>query len=120
MGRGTVQGMLVLSFIMTTTTVCAMMCSKDLVKKSPQNYIVLSVFTVFEGVMVGAFCAHFSLESIVMALLVTTFVVVGLTIFAYTTKTDFTGMGPYLVAAMLALCGVIFAMGIVCQFGVCP
>ena len=44
----------------------------------------------------------------------------GLTLYACTTENDFTGMGPYLLAALLAFTVGITAMRLVCMFGVCP
>jgi len=121
MGSASVSHLLLFSFVMTMVTLFAMVCcGSDLLKKTPHNYLLLAAFTAFEGVMVGAGCAQFSMKIVVMALFVTTFVVGGLSAFAWTTKTDFTGMGPYLVAAVLALSGVSLVMCFLCMAGVCP
>merc|ERR1719330_1123210 len=56
-----------------------MICCMPMLRKYPENYIFLFVLTSCMGVLVG------------------------MTVFAWTTTTDFTGAGPYLFAAMFCL-----------------
>jgi len=110
--------LLILSVVMTFVTICAMTCCRDLVRSYPTNYILLFTFTGFEGVMVGFVSAAYTWQSVVLAAGITVLIFVGLTVFAWTTSTDFTGMGVYifgalmtfaafgLVLAILGLCGI--------------
>lgn len=117
----TVQPLLMVSSFMTLATMCVLMCCRDTARTSPQNYILLFIFTACEAVTVGAICSTYQVESVVAALFATSFVVVGLTLYACTTKTDFTGCGPYLVAMLLALIGAQLVLFLVCRFGgSCP
>jgi FtsH-binding integral membrane protein len=120
MAPSSVQALLIVSSIMTFLPVLALICSPDLAKKVPQNYFILFTFTAFQGVLVGAVCATYSTQVVVSAMLATAIVVGGLTLYAWNTKSDFTGMGPYMVAALLAFTVGVIAMRLVCMSGVCP
>merc|ERR1712080_96703 len=63
-----------------------------------------------ESILVGVVCTQYTGASILMALGATVFIFLGMTLYACTTKHDFTGMGPYLFGIMLAFCGVGFAL----------
>jgi len=120
MGHSSLQTVLIVSSIMTLLPILALVCSPDLAKKVPQNYCILFFFTAFQGVLVGAVCATYSTQVVLSAMLATAIIVGGLTLYACTTTNDFTGMGPYLVAALLAFTVGIIAMRLVCMSGVCP
>jgi len=78
-------------------------CCVDVARKFPTNYLFLFFVTVCQAVMVGFFSAHYSTGSVVQAALLTATIFLGLTFYACTTKTDFTGCGPYLFVALLGL-----------------
>jgi len=120
MDQASQQLLMTVSSFVTFATILALFCCKDMAKRSPQNFILLSMFTAFEGVLVGAICANYTLSSVVMALFITAFVVGGLTAYACLTQTDFTGCGMYLLAALLALCGTSLACTVSCWMGFCP
>lgn len=103
-----------ISMVVTMATVCAISCIPNLARTHPWNEIILITLTVFEGVMVGFFSARYTWQSVLMAVGVTVFVVLGLTAYAFFAKTDFTGMGPYLFGALLVM--VIFGF-ILCLLG---
>jgi len=86
------------------------MCCPDTMRKVPLNYVLLTLFTLAESVMVGFICIQYTKESVIIAMGITALVVVGLTIFACQTKYDFTGMGPYLFCAVLVLMGFSFVL----------
>lgn len=93
---------------MTICTLCAMMCCGEVLRQFPTNYIVLFVFTAFEGVLVGFVSAQYTWQSVVLAAGMTFAIFLCMTVYAFNTKTDFTGLGPYLFAALFAFC--IFGM----------
>jgi len=69
----------------------------------PANYVFLLVFSVLYGVICGCVAAFYTLPSVLLASGVTAGIFCLLTAYAFTTKTDFTGMGPYLMAALFGL-----------------
>merc|ERR1719414_263176 len=110
--------LLMASSSMTLVTICAMMCCQNLTNKYPSNYILLFVFTACEGVMVGFISAQYTWQTVILAMSMTLLVFIGLTVYAWNTKTDFTGMGPYFMVALMALCGFGIVLCIFASFGV--
>jgi len=90
---------------------CPCGCERNL-RKFPANYLLLSGFTATEGILVGVSCAHYSIASVLLAVVCTGVLVGGLTAYSFFTKTDFTGFGPYLFAA----CLVLMIFGFFCMF----
>ena len=102
-------------------------CPGNLMSKFPLNIILLMVFSLFQGVALGVIAASYACDaraydpakglvvcvnnpdapavngrmSVLLAMAITIGVVLVLTIFACQTKYDFTGAGPYLMAALL-------------------
>lgn len=102
-----VFGLILLSLFLTIGTMCIFCCAPQLMRKSPQNYVILFLFTLAESIVVGLVSVQYTTASVAMAFGILTVVVFGLTIFACQTKIDFTGCGPYLFVGMLCL----FAFG---------
>lgn len=98
--------------------VCAMTCCQGLARKFPINYLFLLVLTALEGVMVGFLSAMYTWQSVILAAGITMVIFLGLTAFAWTTSSDFTGMGVYLCGALLTLCSFGFALSILTFCGV--
>jgi len=107
---GAVLGLMFVSLAVSVGMMCVFMCKPDLMRRSPTNYILLTIFTMAESVVVGFISAGYTQESVLIALGLTALIVVSLTIFACQTKYDFTGMGPYLFCAMICLCGFSFIL----------
>lgn len=82
---------------------CYISVKPDSMRKSPQNYIMLLLFTVVESILVGVICCAYQAASVLLALGITVGIFAALTIFACTTKTDFTGCGGFLFACLLGL-----------------
>jgi len=87
-------------------------CGYD--KKVPVNYALLFLFTFCNGWNMSFVCLHSKPLVVMEAALLTTAVVLGITFYACTTKSDFTYMGAYLYCA-----GMIFSMGclLMCLLG---
>jgi len=88
------------SLAMVIGLVC---CCQNMLRQYPSNYIFLSIFTVAMGIVIGFVSATYTGPSVAMAAGMTVAIFLGLTAYACTTKTDFTGMGPYLFGALLCL-----------------
>jgi len=95
-----------LSVGMTFVTLFAMTCFPQLAKTVPTNYILLFAFTFFEGIMIGIISASYTWQSVCLAAGMTLCIVASMTVYACTTTSDFTGMGPYLFVALMSMCAV--------------
>lgn len=87
-------------------------CSRDLSKRVPINYALLFTFTLFESYAVSSCCAMYDRQTVLLAALFTLGITIGLTVYAYTTKTDFTVLTGILFVCLIGL--VLF--GITCIF----
>ena len=72
-------------------------------RKVPTNFILLGVFTLTEAYMVSCITAIYDPTTVFIAAVLTASIVVALTIYAFTTKTDFTVCGGLLFTALMAL-----------------
>jgi len=102
-----VLGATIFNILFLCLLMCPCGCEKNM-RTFPINYILLSGFTITEGLLIGVVCAGFTVESVLFAVLATAILVFSLTLFAVTTKSDFTGCGVYLFAAMVCL--MIFSL----------
>lgn len=101
---------------------CVFQCCPDTMRRSPTNYVILLLFTQCEAVMIGFICLNYTLDSILIAVGVTAFIVLSLTLFACQTTFDFTGCGPYLFAGSMCLMafGFFFMLGSMLGLGGTP
>jgi len=87
-------------------------CCNKVLYTYPQNYMFLALVTVCEAVLVGFITAQYTVSSVLLAMGLTAVMFLALTAYAFTTKCDFTGAGPYLFMALvgLMLMGVVVAL----------
>jgi len=90
-------------------TIAMSCCCMGALRVFPTNYIFMLVFSVLYGIIVGSIAVRYTLASVALAAGVTCLIVLGLTFYACFTKTDFTGMGPFLFAALWGLIMMSFA-----------
>ena len=95
--------LLFLSLVASFAVSLVVCCCPSLTRQFPQNYILLGIFTIGEGYLVAAICSTTSPGIVLMAAVMTTVMVVGLTIYSMVTKTDFTTKGGYLCVFILGL-----------------
>ncbi|KAI0085109.1 UPF0005-domain-containing protein [Irpex rosettiformis] len=69
----------------------------------PLNLVLLSTFTLMEAFTLGVMVAFFNNVIVLQALLITLGVFIGLTLFTFQSKYDFTGLGPWLFGGLVAL-----------------
>lgn len=84
-------------------------CCESVSRTYPLNMILLFVFTIMESVLLGVITIQYKTDTVLIAAALTAFIVIGLTIFAFQTKIDFTGMGTYL----FVICLVLFGFGLI-------
>ncbi|KAF7793967.1 hypothetical protein EIP86_005091 [Pleurotus ostreatoroseus] len=82
----------------------------------PTNFILLSTFTLMEAFTLGVTVAFFDNLIVLQALLITLGVFLGLTLFTFQSKYDFSGMGPWLFGGLVALLMTGF-VGTIIPFG---
>jgi protein lifeguard len=79
----------------------ALSCCPKVAQTYPTNYLCLAGFTLTEGYLVGVISSTYDSGAVMKAVGVTVFVTVALTIFAWQTKIDFTGMGSALFVILI-------------------
>jgi FtsH-binding integral membrane protein len=92
-----------LFMIGTLIVMIVLACCESVARKHPINIILLMVFTVMESFLIGVISTRYKTDTILIAVGITAALVIGITIFAFQTKIDFTGMGIYLFVAVLLL-----------------
>ncbi|KAG1665671.1 hypothetical protein FOA52_005461 [Chlamydomonas sp. UWO 241] len=94
-----VLGSLLLSFV----PLIYMSVSEKARQEYPTNLMLMGCFTIGEGTLVGIATANYNTDIVLLALGITSVVTAALTVYALTTKTDFTGIGPYMYICLLTL-----------------
>lgn len=84
-------------------TLISMACCGNVRRKAPMNFIFLALFTFAQSFLLGVTTAKFSSEEVLLAVGITAAVTLGLTLFAFQTKWDFTVMGGVLFVAVIIL-----------------
>lgn len=92
----------------TIAVIIPLSCCPGVARKVPGNYILLMTFTFFESVTISYLVSIYPPETVMIAAGLTVAIVVGLTTYACTTKTDFTWCGAILVCAII----LMFFLGI--------
>jgi len=100
--------LLILAIIAMIVTEYMIICYRDIARTVPTNYITLGIFTAAEGYAVSIICTFYPVDLVLMALALTAAVTVALTVYACTTKTDFTYLGGMLFT--LAVCALVAAI----------
>ncbi|CAF1283368.1 unnamed protein product [Rotaria sp. Silwood1] len=100
------------SYAVFLITYFVLICSKNAARKFPLNLILLGILTLSMGYMMGMISAYYKTESVLIAVGITAFVCLGVTLFSFQTKYDFTVCTGVLLVLSLA----ILAFAIVCIF----
>merc|ERR1719229_194633 len=91
------------SFGLMMACMIALVCCEGVRRKSPVNIIVLGIFTLCEGFMLGTVSAFYEQDAVIMAAGITAAVTIGLTLFSFQTKWDFTACGGMLCGCLVIL-----------------
>jgi len=99
-GRRTDNGFIMywVSYAIFFITYLGIICVPTLRRKHPINIVTLSVFTLAMSLMTGVISVYHDTEWVWMAMAITGAITLALTLFAFQTKWDFTGWGPFLCA----------------------
>ncbi|GJQ69775.1 hypothetical protein Trydic_g22334 [Trypoxylus dichotomus] len=92
--------LMLLAFISSIVTIIALHIWR---KSTPTNFILLGIFTVVMAYSLGVTISYFSQAVVLQALLLTIAVVVGLTLYTFQTKRDFSALHSTLFAGLFIL-----------------
>lgn len=95
--------MMNLAMISTLALTLLMSFSTSLRRQAPLNLAILGLYTVCQGFLVGLVSSHYEVEEVLYAITITAAITFGLSIYATTTKEDFTMKGGMLFSAIMAL-----------------
>ncbi|XP_048514241.1 protein lifeguard 2 isoform X2 [Athalia rosae] len=101
-----------IAFVLTIVLLISMACCTSVRRKAPMNYIFLFLFTMAEGLVLATAASRYDSQEVLLAVGMTAVVCLGLTIFAFQTKWDFTMLNGILFVAVL----ILFVFGIISIF----
>jgi FtsH-binding integral membrane protein len=102
---------LVTAILLSMISLYALICFIDFQRKVPHNYIFLGIFTMCEAYIVAYICSFYDLQVVYTAGVMTLVVCFALTLYALTTKSDFTTKGGMLfVMIIVFIIAGIFVM----------
>jgi hypothetical protein len=96
-------------FVATLICVIALACCPSVRRAWPSNFIMLSIFTLCESFLLGSVASCYARDEVLIAVGITTVVVLALTLFAMQTKWDFTmcSSGLFVILVILACFGIL-------------
>ncbi|KYQ54286.1 Glutamate [NMDA] receptor-associated protein 1 [Trachymyrmex zeteki] len=97
-----------IALALTLVLFICMVCCTNVRRKAPMNFIFLFLFTFAEAFLLSVTASTYESQEVMLAVGITAAVCLGLTIFAFQTKIDFTGLHTFLFVAVLVL--LIFGM----------
>lgn len=97
-------GLLIGAMVGQIMTSCMLICCRSLARSVPINYILLGIFTVCESYMVGFIASRYEPHIVVAAAFSTAGVTAAISVYAWTTKKDYTVCGPMLLICMFTFC----------------
>ena len=100
------QWLIWMSLAMSFMIMIVFACFPNLMKQYPVNYLLLTLFTLTEGISIGIISSMYTTGSVIMAIGIVTMVTMSLAVFASYTRTDFTkSLWPYMIAITVAMIG---------------
>lgn len=101
---------LIIALVLSFVLLIALSCCGSVRRTAPMNYICLFSFTIVFSFLIGVSAAHYNAQEVLLAMGMTAAITIGLTLFAFQTKIDFTVCGGGLLALLIVLLiGGIFA-----------
>uniref|UniRef100_A0A6P7GGG1 Protein lifeguard 1-like n=1 Tax=Diabrotica virgifera virgifera TaxID=50390 RepID=A0A6P7GGG1_DIAVI len=94
-------GLYLISVLLVFVTLIALSCYGELRRRAPYNYIALMIFTLAESLCLACIASYYEIDGVAIAVGITAGVCLGLTLFAFQTKWDFTMMGGILYVSLL-------------------
>jgi protein lifeguard len=103
-------GLIIAAFVGEIVTSIALLCCRSVSRHVPTNYILLTIFTACEAYIVSFIAARFDPQIVMVAAFATAGMTIGITVYAFTTKSDFTIFGPllFVIGFTLAFASIFF------------
>jgi FtsH-binding integral membrane protein len=98
------------AMVLSLIIIIPLVCFKQLARGFPQNYILLFLWTLCESYMLATAVSFYDPQIVMLAGVLTFGVTASLTIYACTTKTDFTVCGGFLFCCV----AILFMWGMFC------
>ena len=97
------------ALILMLTTNLAIICAPNVAREVPTNYLLLLAFTAAESYLVAYTSSLYQPGSVLMAAFLAASVVLGLTIYALTTKRDFSMSGGslFIFGIAISICSLV-------------
>lgn len=102
--------LMIVAMVLTFVLLIVLACCPNVRRSYPTNFILLGLFTLLEAFMLGVISSHYETDAVLMAAGITAVVSLGLTIFAFQTRWDFTMMGGLLFVFLI----VLICFGLLC------
>lgn len=102
----------IVALVVMIVAMITLACCGEVRRKAPINFIMLFIFTIAEGFLLGVSASYYQQDAVLMAVGITAAVCLALTLFAFQTKYDFTMMGGILLVAVI----ILMVFGIVAIF----
>ncbi|XP_044020469.1 protein lifeguard 1-like isoform X2 [Aphidius gifuensis] len=96
-------GLIWVALGVTIVTLICMACCSSVRRKAPMNFIFLFIFTGAEGFLIGVMTLRYYPQEVLLALGITAVICFSLTLFAFQTKWDFTGLHTVLFVCAIGL-----------------
>jgi len=98
------QGLLWTCVALSLVFVLTLACVPAARDSYPANMFLLGAFTLVESYILAFISSTYSADSVLQAVFITTLVVVGLTLYTFQTKYDWSGMGTGLFVFLMIFC----------------
>lgn len=92
-----------IAYVLMIALMCTLVCCDGPRRKVPMNYILLGAFTLCATYLTGVVSSFYETNVVLLAMVMTLGCVIGLTLFAFQTKIDFTMYGGAIFAAFVVL-----------------
>ena len=92
MHNSTSMVLYIVGYVTFIVTYFAIACCERVRKRSPGNIIAITIFTLSLSLMVSMICLYHDIAWVLMAMGITAALCLGLTLFSFQTKIDFTGI----------------------------
>ena len=100
----------IVSTISAFVLLCILYCFKSINRQTPYNYLLLTLFTLLKSVSISAVCVFYDPMAVFLAAFCTFCLTFCLTVYACTTKNDFTVMRGLLIVLGLS----VFILFVLC------
>jgi FtsH-binding integral membrane protein len=96
-----------MNLIIVFVVLIILACSRELARRVPTNYILLTIWTISFSYMIGVSTAMFTPITVIASAVMTAGIVVALTIYAFNTEKDFTVYGGllYVILVLFVIVG---------------